>query len=546
MQQPLSSQEYLPSQQNKRTSRKLSGGSQGRDTLVRYVNWLAADARHNSSASSPERIAKYRDDALRPVIVKGQQISAFAPFRRKHSALQTLTFGQAFTLVTLLLVMILTGIVFQATMVMASIAIITVFYLGDLALNCSLALRALVHPTEEQIDDEIVQGLARANWPRYTVLCPLFREAKIVPQFVQAMAALDYPLDKLEILLLTEQDDPETRNAILALNLPSHFHLLTVPAGRPRTKPRACNFGLLHATGDYVVIYDAEDIPDPLQLKKAVLTFANHGPDLACVQAKLSFYNSTQNLLTRWFTAEYAAWFDLILPGLQQGQLPLPLGGTSNHLRTEILRTLGAWDAFNVTEDCDLGLRLNRYQLKTAILNSTTYEEANSRLKNWLRQRSRWIKGYMQTYLVNMRQPLGYVRQGRLKEFLWLQVVLGSKAAILFVNPLMWLLLAIYIAFHSVVGAVYTRLFPAPVFYMATICFVFGNFFYLYTLLMGCLKRGHYGLIKWALLVPIYWALMSIAAFIALYQLIVKPHFWEKTLHGFHLPTSTPKQGDLL
>src|SRR5256885_321978 len=226
-----------------------------------------------------------------------------------------------------------------------------------------------------------------ADWPSYTILCPLYREARVVPQFARAMMSMDYPVEKLQILLLTEADDADTRNAIRALTLPSHFKIVTVPQGSPRTKPRACNFGLMQAFGQYVVIYDAEDIPEPTQLKKAVLTFANHGPDLACVQAKLNFYNPYQNVLTRWFTAEYSLWFDLILPGLQSAKLSLPLGGTSNHFPTQILRALGGWDAFNVTEDCDLGLRMSRYQMETVGLNSSTYGEANSKFKNWIRQR---------------------------------------------------------------------------------------------------------------------------------------------------------------
>ncbi|HAG99178.1 MAG TPA: glycosyl transferase, partial [Ktedonobacter sp.] len=157
-----------------------------------------------------------------------------------------------------------------------------------------------------------------------------------------------------------------------------------------------------------------------------------------CVQAKLNFYNPYQNLLTRWFTAEYSLWFDLILPGLQQAKLAIPLGGTSNHFPTQILRALGGWDAFNVTEDCDLGLRLSRYQMETVVLNSTTYEEANSKFKNWIRQRSRWIKGYMQTYLINMRRPWRYLRPGRLREFASLQLVIGGKTAFLFLNPFLW------------------------------------------------------------------------------------------------------------
>src|SRR5439155_8784218 len=193
-----------------------------------------------------------------------------------------------------------------------------------------------------------------------------------------AMMSIDDPVEKLQILLLTEADDADTRNAIRALTLPSHFKIVTVPQGSPRTKPRACNFGLMQATGQNVVIYDAEDVPEPLQLKKAVLTFANHGSNLACVQAKLNFYNPEQNLLTRWFTAEYSLWFDLILPGLQRAGLSIPLGGTSNHFQIQTLRALGAWDAFNVTEDCDLGLRLARYHFETVILDSVTFEEANS------------------------------------------------------------------------------------------------------------------------------------------------------------------------
>ena len=542
----------IPSQQQATSSQKGPNALKlptttgtTKDPLTRYVAWLTTDAQRHKVANSQERIATYLDDALQAVMVKGRQIRTFAPFRQQHSAFQTITTGQATAIIVLLFTSGLGFIALGINMVVAIMAVITVFYLGDLLISFLLALRTLSQSAEEQIDDRIVQALANADWPRYTLLCPLYKERAILPQCVRSIQALDYPTDKLQVLLLTEENDLPMRQAIQEMNLPAHFTTLTVPAGAPQTKPRACNFGLLHATGAYVVIYDAEDVPDPLQLKKAVLTFAHHGPDLACVQAKLNFYNPEQNVLTRWFTAEYSSWFDLMLPALQQGQLPLPLGGTSNHFRTEILRAMGAWDAFNVTEDCDLGLRLTRYQLRTVVLDSTTYEEANPRLKNWLRQRSRWIKGYMQSYLIHMRRPWRYLHQGRLREFLWLQILLGGKTAVLFINPLVWLLTLLYILDHSVVGSFYRILFPAPIYYMGILCLVFGNFFYVYTYLIGCLKRQQYHLVKWALLVPFYWALMSIAAFIALYQLITRPHFWEKTDHGFHLyePRAPSQQG---
>ncbi len=506
--------------------------------VMRYAEWLTAEAKRNNDGSHQEESKSYTEDALRTVTVNGQELRPFAPFRHALSAYKTLTRGQAVILSTILLGCVLGLLFYGMKPVVVIIAVIALLYLGSLLLNFWLIMRALSQPTEEQIDDTIVHALVDADWPRYTILCPLYRETEVVPQFVQAMQALDYPTDKLQILFLTEEDDVETREAIEAMHLPQHFSIVIVPAGEPRTKPRACNFGLLQATGDYVVIYDAEDIPDPLQPKKAILTFANHGSDLACVQAKLNYYNTKQNLLTRWFTVEYSLWFDLMLPGMQQAKLPLPLGGTSNHFRTEMLRRVGAWDAFNVTEDCDLGLRLARSRLKTTVLNSMTYEEANSQVKNWIRQRSRWVKGYLQTYLVYMRQPLRYLRPGSLREFLSLQLVIGGKTAVLFANPLMWLLLAIYFPLRLILDKVYHTLFPAPILYLSAICLFAGNFFYLYILLIGSMKRGQYDLIKWALFAPIYWAMMSIAAFMALFQLIFKPHYWEKTKHGLHLRAS--------
>ena len=503
--------------------------------VMYYTAWLTAEVKRNNNSSLQKEINKYDEDALRTVNIKDREYRPFAPFRQALSAYKTLTQGQAVILCAIMLGCGFGLVFYGLNTITVIIAIITLLYLSSLLLGFLLTMRALKRPTEEQIDDAIVHALADADWPRYTILCPLYHETVVVPQFVHGMWALDYPTDKLQILLLTEEDDVETRKALQAMHLPQHFSIVTVPAGEPRTKPRACNFGLLLATGDYVVIYDAEDLPHPLQLKKAILTFANHGSDLACVQAKLNYYNTNQNLLTRWFTVEYSLWFDLMLPGMQETKLPLPLGGTSNHFRTKVLRKVGAWDVFNVTEDCDLGLRLAHSNLKTAMLDSTTYEEANSQVKNWIRQRSRWIKGYLQTYLVHMRQPLRYLRQGRLREFLSLQLLIGGKMAVLFVNPLMWALLAIYFPLRSIVGDAYHTLFPSFILYMGALCFFAGNFFYLYTLLIGCLMRRQYRLMKWALFAPIYWAMMSMAAFLALFQLIFKPHYWEKTEHGLHL-----------
>ena len=228
----------------------------------------------------------------------------------------------------------------------------------------------------------------------------------------EEIGKLDYPQEKLEVMLLLEADDAETRNALETSGLPPYCRVITIPDLPPKTKPRACNFGLARARGEFCVIYDAEDAPEPDQLRKAYVVFRRDTEKkVLCVQGKLNYFNSRYNLLTRLFTVEYSTYFDLTLPGYQLFRLPLPLGGTSNHFRTEILRGIGGWDPFNVTEDCDLGLRIYEYGYKTKLMNSTTYEEANSQLWNWMRQRSRWVKGFVQTHLVHYRNPLLTVRR---------------------------------------------------------------------------------------------------------------------------------------
>jgi cellulose synthase/poly-beta-1,6-N-acetylglucosamine synthase-like glycosyltransferase len=503
--------------------------------VSQYTEWLSTQARQNALSSSTQEMNDYAEQAGKSLLLGRRKIAVFAPFQPEYSAFQTITRWQTVALGMIVLVWVLGILIFREKMLIATMAAIIELYLGLILVNVVISVNAFLRSPEEQIDEPIIHALRDADWPSYTILCPLYRETKVVPQFVQAMRNLSYPTDNLQILLLLEEDDDETRDAIEALILPSYFKIVIVPEGSPRTKPKACNYGLMQATGQYIVIYDAEDIPDPLQLKKAVLTFANHGPEVACVQAKLNFYNPHQNLLTCLFTAEYSLWFDLILPGLQRMGFSIPLGGTSNHFQTRTLRTLGGWDAFNVTEDCDLGLRLHRFNLQTVVLNSITYEEANSQFRDWLRQRSRWVKGYMQSYLVHMRNPFRYLYSGSLGEFLSLQFMVGGKTAVLFLNPLLWLLVAMYFFLRPVLGDAYQTLFPKPLLYLGTLSLIFGNFFYYYLYLVACVRRKHYGLIRWALLVPFYWLMMSVAAFVALFQLIVKPHYWEKTEHGLHL-----------
>jgi glycosyltransferase XagB len=343
------------------------------------------------------------------------------------------------------------------------------------------------------------------------------------------------------VLLLLEEDDVETLAAVHAMVLPESFQVVVVPDSLPKTKPKACNYGLMLASGEYCVIFDTEDVPEPDQLKVAARTFRDSPRQIACLQAPLNFYNPRQNVLTRLFTAEYSMWFDLMLVGLQRLKGPIPLGGTSNHFRTDVLRGLGGWDPYNVTEDCDLGIRLYRQGFGTGMLDSTTYEEANANLNNWLRQRSRWIKGYMQTFLVHTR---GAWRRGNKPDphFLTFVLVVGGKVVASFLNPLMWALTILYFAARSAVGPPIESVYPAPVFYGAVLTLLLGNGLVIYTFLLGSAHRGNWDLVKYGLLAPLYWLAMSVAAVKALWQLVRRPHYWEKTVHGLHLTADQPER----
>lgn len=456
------------------------------------------------------------------------ELMARAP---EDSAFQVLSRGQKIGMVTLAALSVAALIVQPILFLTFVFSGVTIFYATFSLYKFFVIYRALSHELEIPTTPEELAALNEADLPVYTIFVPLYREAEVLPILVRAIDRLDYPKTKLDVKLLLEEDDVETVEVARAMNLPDHFDLLVVPDGHPKGKPKACNYGLLHAKGEYCVIYDAEDIPERDQLKKAVVAFRKAAPEVFCIQAKLNYFNRDQNVLTRWFTIEYSMWFDLMLPGLDSIHAPIPLGGTSNHFRTEELRAAGAWDPFNVTEDADLGLRIFKRGGRTAVIESTTFEEANSVLDNWIRQRSRWVKGYIQTYLVHMRNPYTLWRSLGTGAFLSFQMVIGGTFMSFLVNPLLWGLTALW---YATKWGVIEQIFPGPMFYFGAVSLYFGNFAFAYTNVAGCLRREYYGLVPYALISPLYWVLMSLGAWKGFLQLFYRPFYWEKTVHGLH------------
>lgn len=375
-------------------------------------------------------------------------------------------------------------------------------------------------------EDEILEP--ENGWPVYVVQVPLFHEGETLPVLVENLKLLDYPTDKLTIQLLIEEDDEETNEALEKIDLPAQFKPVIIPESYPRTKPKACNIGLAEAEGDFLVIFDAEDKPEPDQLKKAVIAFSKCHKNTVCLQGKLNFFNAKRNLQTRCFTAEYTMWFDLSLPGLDFLAAPIPLGGTSNHFKLHILKELGGWDEYNVTEDCDLGVRLFNQGYRTRVLDSTTWEEACPSPYFWIHQRSRWVKGYIQTYLVHMRNPLKLLKDFGLVNFCHFQVLIGGSFFSMLLSPFYWFLVILWF-FLRIEGM--QDFFPGSIVFLGCFCLFLGNFVFAYSGALACAKRGNGYLVKYCLFMPLYWSMISLGAWIGALQLIFKPHYWAKTKH---------------
>jgi len=425
---------------------------------------------------------------------------------------------------------------------------------------------------QRRVPREQLARLRDEDLPVYTVMVPLYREANIADRIVRNLEALDYPKSRLDLKLLLEEDDLETLRAVRDAGLPEdRYDIVIVPDFLPKTKPRACNFGLRRARGEFCVVYDAEDRPEPDQLRKAVRLFRDLPPHYACIQAKLNYYNSGQNLLTRWFTVEYLTNFSLFLPGLELLGVPIPLGGTSNHFRTAVLRELGGWDPFNVTEDCELGVRIFVRGYRTCLLDSTTWEEANSRPGNWLRQRSRWVKGYCQTHFAHLRNPWRTLRELGIWGMTGFLLSVGGSALMMLANVAYWLIALLYAVLlvdglgqgwrlwdmihgpqppgplgRSIFGIwlkPWPLIYSGPgehwfwsrlslVFFAVGITLLLANLLFVATHVLACLKTRHWRLLPTALLMPAYWVLISLGAWRGLGQLCTNPFFWEKTRHG--------------
>lgn len=365
--------------------------------------------------------------------------------------------------------------------------------------------------------------------PKVSVMVPLFHEKEIATALIRRLSRLTYPKAMLDVMLVLEEHDEITRETLAKTTLPSWMRVIEVPAhGNLTTKPRALNFALDFCRGDIIGIWDAEDAPAPDQIDLVVSRFAEADKDVVCLQGMLDYYNPRANWLARCFTIEYASWWRIILPGMVRMGLVIPLGGTTLFFKRKELEMLGGWDAHNVTEDADLGVRLARAGYRTELIDTVTFEEANCKPWPWIKQRSRWLKGFMITYLVHMRRPRQLMRDLGTKRFWGYQVFFLGTVSQFLLAPVLWSFWLVTFGMSHPVQ----MLLPTSIIYAIGGMFVLAE---ILTICIGLVAVSHADrrfLMPWVFTMIVYFPLGVLAAFKAIYELALKPFYWDKTQHG--------------
>lgn len=467
-------------------------------------------------------IASYLAQTARHPLTKRAEARVPDHFSCRNWGVHSLWLGLS---VTLMAFVVTLALIWKPLWIVASLTLWAVFSLVAVSI---MKLFAVWYFLKEPPDEDL-PPLEPALLPRISVMVPLFKEKEIAHALIARLSRLTYPKALLDVMLVLEEEDELTHQTIARTTLPNWMRVVEVPAGSGlTTKPRALNYALDQCKGEIVGIWDAEDAPTPDQLNVVAAKFAKAPPDVVCLQGILDYYNPWTNWLSRCFTLEYASWFRCILPGLVRMRLPIPLGGTTLFMRREAIEELGGWDAHNVTEDADLGVRIARFGYRTEMIPSVTREEANCRPIAWIKQRSRWLKGYMMTYLVHMRTPRQLWRDIGPLGFIGLQLVFLCTLSQFLLAPLIWAFLGGSLGF----GYPGMPLLPQSLMDLIAKIFIAISIINIAISMLSIRGQGRAALIPWVFTLPIYFTLGCLASYKALFELVFRPFYWDKTAHG--------------
>jgi len=404
----------------------------------------------------------------------------------------------------------------------------TIIGLANPISKALLMLSHTIDSKEINVTAEQIGELKNENLPTVTILAPHYRETVAFPGQLESITKLDWPKEKLQVILLVREEDMEMLSMISSIQLPSFYQLVTFGEHYPKNKPRALMFGLEKARGEITVIMDSESRPEPDQIKKIHMAFLQKaGTNVAAIQAKTLVSNDDENWLTKHHASEYNFHHKVVVQTLAKHRL-LPLfPGNSVYIKTNVLRQSGGLDVFNSTEDCEFGVRFTMDDYEIASVNSATWEEAPSEIAPWIRQRTRWFKGFDQTWLKYMRNPLKTYQRLGFKNFLAFHVLIGSTPLIPFLNPIFWALTVVYLISEP---DFIEQMYPETLFYLGLLSMVSGNFLMILLTYAGCIKGKSDGHVRTVLCtIWLYWILQAIAAWREKYQLITRPHMWELT-----------------
>lgn len=414
--------------------------------------------------------------------------------------------------------------------VMATHIVLSLFFLANFVLRFAALVSAQARERRQR--SRRPRSLSKQHpLPVYSVLVALYHEEAVVPQLIEALNRLDWPRSRLDIKLVCEEDDDDTIGLLELMKLPPEYEIVRVPVRNPRTKPKALTYALAGARGSLLAVYDAEDRPSPGQLREAHAAFCRMSSRTACLQAPLFITNARQSWLSSLFAMEYSALFRGLLPMLAAARLPLPLGGTSNHFRTAALKQVGGWDPYNVTEDADLGMRLYRKGYRARVVSLPTFEDAPTNLDVWLKQRTRWYKGWLQTWLVQMRKPRRLRREMGWGGFLAFQVLIGGMLFSSLCHPLVIGFIA-YLGWLMIDQGSHTQGALSFWLFVADIVNIFGSYGIFIALGRVRMNPDERRAVGWRwMLTPVYWLALSLAAWRAVIELRNKPFVWNKTPH---------------
>ena len=435
------------------------------------------------------------------------------------------------------------GLTFAPLAVLAALTLWAVLALVASSMLKFFSFRAILRQRAEQAAQARALALGRTAPPQMTgplpvisVMVPLFAEADIADKLIGRLSRLDYPRELMDILLVVEDSDRVTCQALEDAALPRWMRVVKVPDGPIRTKPRALNYALNFCRGTIIGIWDAEDRPESDQLHKVARGFHFAPPDVACLQGVLDYYNPRTNWLSRVFTIEYASWFRGTLAGAAALDLVVPLGGTTLFFRRDLLEKVGGWDAWNVTEDADLGVRLTRRGYRTQMLDTVTHEEANCRLVPWVKQRSRWLKGFAMTWGVHMRDPVALWRNLGARRFIALQVQLFAAVSLYLLAPLLWSFWLLNLGLPHPLHATLSGMLGGHAIAILFGLFAVSELLNIAIGLWAVRGRAHRHLLVWVPTMHLYFPLGCLAAWKAIYEIVARPFYWDKTQHGVFDP----------